>query len=354
MSSRQPPALAIWLLDGLGYTRQNAALAGDLLEEFRSGRSAGWYWRQALMVILHGVCRNAVVVQTYLKAMLAGFGLQIAVAFVLWRSHSPHRIQEAGWLILAIVLLVLGLFLVYPFKYLFLRWLGKGKGTSDLSLLLARGSEDEPRRPALIVLAAGHFFVSYLICYALLAVSQVSFPLSELVAYEIFWMASELVCAVALVPATGGAPIEEMAASAAAPPEERLAWPLANELVLRVGLADGLTILLRPETAAESVFVAADPELAATLLERGAGLEQIRRAIRLACADNYLKLCIDPNSTPAISLVELAVFVDAAARAQHFAGYFYPQGRLNYWQRLRRFWRREAGRQTTQNDRLSH
>jgi hypothetical protein len=40
-----------------GY--RNEALAGDLLEEFRSGRSAGWYWRQVLGAIAIGLYRAA-------------------------------------------------------------------------------------------------------------------------------------------------------------------------------------------------------------------------------------------------------------------------------------------------------
>ena len=52
MNFRKPPTLAAWLLDRLGYTRQNAALAGDLLEEFQAGRSSAWYWRQTWMVIV--------------------------------------------------------------------------------------------------------------------------------------------------------------------------------------------------------------------------------------------------------------------------------------------------------------
>ena len=42
MNRRRPPKLATWLLDRLGYTHRNAALAGDLLEEFRSGRFAAF------------------------------------------------------------------------------------------------------------------------------------------------------------------------------------------------------------------------------------------------------------------------------------------------------------------------
>src|SRR5262249_3751810 len=46
------PKAATWLLKYFGC--QNEALIGDLLEEYRQGRSAAWYWRQVLMAILVG------------------------------------------------------------------------------------------------------------------------------------------------------------------------------------------------------------------------------------------------------------------------------------------------------------
>lgn len=52
MKRRNPPALAVWLLNRLGVSAGNEPLTGDLLEEFRSGRTAGWYWRQTLMAIV--------------------------------------------------------------------------------------------------------------------------------------------------------------------------------------------------------------------------------------------------------------------------------------------------------------
>jgi len=51
MSFRKPPGVATWLLNRLGHASVNPSLAGDLLEEFQSGRSRGWYWRQILIVI---------------------------------------------------------------------------------------------------------------------------------------------------------------------------------------------------------------------------------------------------------------------------------------------------------------
>ncbi len=52
MSVRQPPRLAIRLMDWTGP--HDEALLGDLLEEYRSGRSSWWYWRQTLMAIVVG------------------------------------------------------------------------------------------------------------------------------------------------------------------------------------------------------------------------------------------------------------------------------------------------------------
>jgi hypothetical protein len=51
MNNRKPPALATWMLDHLGSRGSNEALSGDLLEAFRTGRSAGWYWYQVIAAI---------------------------------------------------------------------------------------------------------------------------------------------------------------------------------------------------------------------------------------------------------------------------------------------------------------
>lgn len=52
-SVRRPqlPRLAAWLLDSLGHRYRRESLAGDLIEEFGSGRSAGWYWWQVLQAL---------------------------------------------------------------------------------------------------------------------------------------------------------------------------------------------------------------------------------------------------------------------------------------------------------------
>lgn len=77
MNLRQPPALAVWLLERLGLTKQNEPLAGDLLEEFRSGRTAAWYWRQAFMAIA-----------TVLGQQLRFYRLDLWPLFVGWGAET--------------------------------------------------------------------------------------------------------------------------------------------------------------------------------------------------------------------------------------------------------------------------
>ncbi len=48
MRRREPPPLATWMLEHLTPGDRDEALGGDLLEDFRIGRSEGWYWRQVL------------------------------------------------------------------------------------------------------------------------------------------------------------------------------------------------------------------------------------------------------------------------------------------------------------------
>jgi hypothetical protein len=54
MNTQQPSALAVWLLRRLYPERNREVITGDLLERFRQGRSALWFWRQVLMAILVG------------------------------------------------------------------------------------------------------------------------------------------------------------------------------------------------------------------------------------------------------------------------------------------------------------
>ena len=52
-----PPRLAMLLLDRLAPPDEE--LAGDLVEEYQSGRSRAWFWRQVLIAIAVGAARSA-------------------------------------------------------------------------------------------------------------------------------------------------------------------------------------------------------------------------------------------------------------------------------------------------------
>jgi hypothetical protein len=54
----KPPALATWLVEHMVSGVNNEALAGDLLEQFGQGRSAGWYWRQVIAAIFVGIYKE--------------------------------------------------------------------------------------------------------------------------------------------------------------------------------------------------------------------------------------------------------------------------------------------------------
>lgn len=56
MTAKQPPRMATYILEHLGP--QNDAVPGDLVEEYRAGRSAFWYWWQVLSAILIGVAAD--------------------------------------------------------------------------------------------------------------------------------------------------------------------------------------------------------------------------------------------------------------------------------------------------------
>jgi hypothetical protein len=51
MKPTESVTLATWILEHLTPEPYNEALSGDLLEELRSGRPVGWYWRQLIFAI---------------------------------------------------------------------------------------------------------------------------------------------------------------------------------------------------------------------------------------------------------------------------------------------------------------
>jgi len=58
MRPSEPPVLAAWILEHIRFSSTDEALVGDLLEEFRHGRPAAWYWRQVFAALLVGFVRE--------------------------------------------------------------------------------------------------------------------------------------------------------------------------------------------------------------------------------------------------------------------------------------------------------
>ena len=90
MSRSQPPAIAAWLLEHLTRRTANDALAGDILEEYRGGRSAAWFCRQVLLAIL------ARVANALRRASFAlSFALCWTIVTILWGHYFfPSQIQK--------------------------------------------------------------------------------------------------------------------------------------------------------------------------------------------------------------------------------------------------------------------
>jgi hypothetical protein len=96
MNLRKPPRLASWLLNRLGFPESNPPLAGDMLEEFQSGRSRAWYWRQTIGVIAARARNNARDSRDGLIAVFFGWFAQAIIAGILWRFHLPSPIPMFG------------------------------------------------------------------------------------------------------------------------------------------------------------------------------------------------------------------------------------------------------------------
>lgn len=92
MKRTDPPALATALLELLIPPRTLAPLLGDLIEEYRNGRSRTWYWQQTIMALTMSACRevrehklqtgSAIVLGYLCGASLFYFTTSVAARFV--------------------------------------------------------------------------------------------------------------------------------------------------------------------------------------------------------------------------------------------------------------------------------
>jgi hypothetical protein len=92
---RAPPRLATALLHRLGPAEDDA-LAGDLLEEFATGRSRAWYWREALAAIALGAVRHAVAAPLRTISGVATGWLTLLLFFLVLGDATTEAVS--GWL----------------------------------------------------------------------------------------------------------------------------------------------------------------------------------------------------------------------------------------------------------------
>lgn len=117
MKPLQPPAPATWLLKLFGPQRNAEALAGDLLEEFRQGRSRAWYWRQVLAAIQWR--RNLLVLvfvagyAWYLAASSASrpFATIAVTAILLASVYLPGMLSAVKRIVIGVAILIVGVLL---------------------------------------------------------------------------------------------------------------------------------------------------------------------------------------------------------------------------------------------------
>jgi hypothetical protein len=95
------PIIASWLLDRFGADPQLEAIAGDLLEGYRLGRSRFWYWRETIRAIVLGIWsgfRNYK--GSFISGFLAGwFVLYAGTAILSWLSLMLPQSDSAPWLL---------------------------------------------------------------------------------------------------------------------------------------------------------------------------------------------------------------------------------------------------------------
>jgi hypothetical protein len=99
MNTRKPPRLAIWLLERLGTGYHGESLAGDLIEQYKHGKSQLWLWRQVAFAIVL-MKRRAFeprllnVARRVAFRLLTEVSIVLALAMVIDQARRAHEIKD--------------------------------------------------------------------------------------------------------------------------------------------------------------------------------------------------------------------------------------------------------------------
>jgi len=94
---RKTPALATALLRRAAPPEE--ALAGDVLEEYQSGRSRFWYWRQVVSAILLGTFRQVAAAPVGMLGAVATGWTTLLLVFATLGDTATEAVSEwvFGW-----------------------------------------------------------------------------------------------------------------------------------------------------------------------------------------------------------------------------------------------------------------
>ena len=93
-AASRPPRIATWLLKHFGRPASTEAITGDLVEQFKHGRSRTWYWRQVFVALCAGVVEE---VRSHpgRAALSAGFAWLLLLFQVVWIQRLFSAILES-------------------------------------------------------------------------------------------------------------------------------------------------------------------------------------------------------------------------------------------------------------------
>jgi hypothetical protein len=114
MNAGHPPVLATRLLERLISGPHGDALAGDLIEQYRQGRSSTWFWRQTLLAIVVSGAKD----RTWGGPVIVAWFLLLLLIMVGAARH-PTSLQGNGSRLLVTdlaLLLVYGAFSVWVWR----------------------------------------------------------------------------------------------------------------------------------------------------------------------------------------------------------------------------------------------